>query len=280
MLICPICKTKITREASRYICASGHSHDISKYGHVNLLMSQKGGNHGDSREMLLSRKSFLDSGAYSPLREELASTVKRLTDKLSSISLLDSGCGECYYTSRIKDRLNDAGRNVHIIGIDISKEALRLAAQRFNGECKRIDSSVELAVASSYQLPIADSSTDIVISVFAPLCSEEFARILKIGGYFITVIPGKKHLWELKSAIYENPYENEIMPYEIDRFTMLSKQELSGKFILPSKEAISDLFTMTPYFCRTSEQDKNKLLSLNSLECSYEFEILVYEKSQ
>lgn len=278
MLICPICKTKLTREASRYTCENNHSHDISKYGHVNLLMSQKGGNHGDSREMLLSRKRFLDSGAYSPMREALCDTVLRLTKERESLSLLDSGCGECYYTSRIKEGLTDAGTSLHVIGIDISKEALRLAAQRFNGECKKVDSSVELAVASSYQLPVADASTDVVISIFAPLSSDEFARVLKCGGYFITVIPGKKHLWELKAAIYENPYENELMPYEISGFEMLSKEELSGKFTLPSKEAIFDLFTMTPYYCRTSEQDKSKLYSLDSLECSYEFEILVYKK--
>lgn len=278
MLICPICKTKLTREASRYVCENRHSHDISKYGHVNLLMSQKGGNHGDSREMLLSRKRFLDSSAYSPMREALTKTIISLTEGYESLSLLDSGCGECYYTSRIKEALTDAGVKLHVIGIDISKEALRLAAQRFNGECKRVDSSIELAVASSYQLPVAERSTDIVVSIFAPLCSDEFARVLKCGGYFITVIPGKKHLWELKSAIYENPYENEIMPYEIDGFEMVSKEELSGKFTLPSKEAIFDLFTMTPYYCRTSEQDKNKLLALDCLECSYEFEILVYRK--
>ncbi|MBE6608810.1 MAG: methyltransferase domain-containing protein [Ruminococcaceae bacterium] len=279
MLICPICKTKLTREASRYVCENRHSHDISKYGHVNLLMSQKGGNHGDSREMLLSRKNFLDSGAYSPMREALTETIVQLTDGYNSVSLLDSGCGECYYTSRIKEALNSFGKNPHVIGIDISKEALRLAAQRFNGECKKVDSSVELAVASSYQLPVAECSTNVVISVFAPLCSDEFARVLKVGGYFITVIPGRRHLWELKSAIYEKPYENEIMPYEIDKFELVSKKELSGKFTLASKEAIFDLFTMTPYFCRTSEQDKTKLYSLDSLECSYEFEILVYKKS-
>ncbi|MBP3332904.1 MAG: methyltransferase domain-containing protein [Clostridia bacterium] len=278
MLICPICKSKLTREPSRYLCEKGHSHDISKYGHVNLLMSQKGGNHGDSREMLLSRKNFLDSGAYSPLRNALADSVSAVSEGKSTLSLLDSGCGECYYTSLIKDELSAGGTNAHIIGIDISKEALRIAAQRFNGECKRVDSSVELAVASSYQLPIAESSIDTVISVFAPLCSEEFARVLKRGGHFITVIPGKKHLWELKAAIYDDPYENEIMPYEIDKFRMISKKELSGRFLLPSSSAIADLFTMTPYFCRTSEKDKSKLHALNSLECSYEFEILVYEK--
>ncbi len=277
MLICPICHKPLTRESTRYVCESGHSHDISKYGHVNLLMSQKGGNHGDSREMLLSRKSFLDSGAYLPLREALAETLVSTIDK-NTITLLDSGCGECYYTSRIRDILLQSGHHVHIIGIDISKEALRLAAQRFNGECKRVDSSVELAVASSYQLPIADYSVDAVISVFAPLCPDEFARVLAKDGIFITVIPSAKHLWELKEALYDTPYENEVMPYGIDGFKMLKKVKVTGKFTMKSKKEIFDLFTMTPYFCRTSERDRKKLDILERLDCSYEFEILVYLK--
>ncbi len=277
MLICPICHTVLSRESSRYVCENGHSHDISKYGHVNLLMSQKGGNHGDSREMLLSRKAFLDSGAYAPLREALAKTLLSLTDK-KSLTLLDSGCGECYYTSRIKELFTESERDLRIIGIDISKEALRLAAQRFNGECKRADSTVELAVASSYSLPIADTSTDAVLSVFAPLCPDQFARVLVDSGLFITVIPSARHLWELKAALYDKPYENEVMPYGIDGFEMIKKVDINGKFIMSSQKEIYDLFTMTPYFCRTSEKDRKKLEALDALECTYAFEILAYRK--
>lgn len=277
MLICPICSSPLSRENARYLCEKGHSYDISKYGHVNLLMSQKGGNHGDSREMLLSRKSFLESGAYEELRNSLAAIInENLTQ--SSISLLDSGCGECYYTSHIKETLKASGKDAHVIGIDVSKDALRLASQRFIGECKGENASVELAVASSYQLPIMDSSIDAVVSVFAPLCSDEFRRVLRDGGIFVTVIPSAKHLWELKCAIYDTPYENEVMPYGIDGFEMIKKTEIEGEFLLKSREQIYDLFTMTPYFCRTGEKDRKKLESLDSLSCRYAFEILLYKK--
>lgn len=277
MLICPICRSALLRESSRYICANGHSHDISKYGHVNLLMSQKGGNHGDSREMLLSRRDFLETGAYSHMREKLSEILSSLLGN-QRVTILDSGCGECYYTQKIRERLSSDGKDVQIIAIDISKEALRLAAQRFNGECKKADSSVHLAVASSYQLPVADSSIDAVISVFAPLCDNEFYRVLRDGALFITVIPSAKHLWELKCAIYDEPYENEVMPYDLKGFEMIKKTEVSGKFTLKTPKEIYDLFTMTPYFCRTSEKDRKKLEVLESLDCSYAFEILVYKK--
>ena len=277
MLICPICRSRLLRERSRYVCEHGHSHDISKYGHVNLLMSQKGGNHGDSREMLLSRRDFLDSGAYGELQRKLALAIESYIEDNEPV-IVDSGCGECYYTAHIKEALTASGKNAKIIGIDISKEALRLASQRFGGACKGEQASVELAVASSYQLPIEDVSIDAVVSVFAPLCPDEFHRILRTGGLFVTVIPAAKHLWELKSAIYENPYENEVMPYEIDRFDMIEKIEVSGNFLLKNHKEILDLFSMTPYFCRTSEQDRKKLDDLETLKCRYDFEILLYKK--
>lgn len=277
MLICPICQSVLTRSGSSLVCEKRHSYDISKYGYVNLLMSQRGGNHGDNREMLLSRRSFLDSGAYSPMRDALATKVLELCKK-SDISVLDSGCGECYYTSKIKELCESSGKRVRIFGIDISKEALRLAAQRFPGECKGDDPSVTLAVASSYSLPIKESSIDVLISVFAPLCPDQFARVLKREGIFITVIPGKKHLWELKSAIYDDPYENEIMPYGIEGFEFLGAEHISGSFFMGSQKEIYDLFTMTPYFCRTGEKDRAKLSALSSLDCTFEFEILSYKK--
>lgn len=277
MLICPICSSCLVRETSRYVCEKGHSYDISKYGHVNLLMSQKGGNHGDSREMLLSRRNFLNTGAYEALRNALADVVNTNLSE-DKITLLDSGCGECYYTSNIKKTLKASEKDVKIIGIDVSKDALRLASQRFGNECKGEKASVELAVASSYQLPIKDSSIDAVVSVFAPLCSDEFRRVLCDGGIFITVIPSAKHLWELKEAVYDTPYENEVMPYGIDGFEMIEKKEISGEFFLKSHEEILDLFAMTPYFCRTSEKDRKKLDSLENLKCRYDFEILLYKK--
>lgn len=277
MLICPICSSPLVRESTRYLCKNGHSYDISKYGHVNLLMSQKGGNHGDSREMLLSRRNFLDTGSYEALRNALSETLNAnlCQDK---VTLLDSGCGECYYTSHIKESLERSGKDVSIIGIDVSRDALRLASQRFGTACKGESASVELAVASSYQLPIESSSIDAVVSVFAPLCSDEFRRVLRNDGLFVTVIPSAKHLWELKKAIYETPYENEVMPYDIDGFEMIEKKEISGNFFLKSQSEIYDLFTMTPYFCRTGESDRKKLEKLESLSCRYDFEILLYKK--
>ncbi len=280
MLICPNCKEKLILIENRYVCENGHSHDISKYGHVNLLMSQKSGsrNHGDNLEMIRSRKNFLDSGAYSAMRDVLASQIISALGEENSLSLLDSGCGECYYTEKLLAELTSCGKDVKTLGIDISKDALRLASQRFGGKAKLREKSISLAVASAYSLPVMSESVDVLLSVFAPLCREEFVRVLKKDGIFAMVIPRAKHLWELKRAVYDTPYENEVKPYEIEDFELLSQKSISGEFFLESREAILDLFTMTPYFHKTSENDLKKLEKLTSLNCTYDFDVLIYKK--
>ena len=39
-------------------------------------------------------------------------------------------------------------------------------------------------------------------------------------------IPGEEHLWELKKAVYETPYKNEVRDYPLDGFEFLGTQKL------------------------------------------------------
>ena len=55
---------------------------------------------------------------------------------------------------------------------------------------------------------------DLLLSVFAPYCGEEFLRVLKPDGQFIMIIPCENHLYGLKEAIYEKPYRNEVDVYK------------------------------------------------------------------
>ena len=88
-----------------------------------------------------------------------------------SPTLLDTGCGEGYYTEGIYQALRSAGKEPVMAGIDISKFILKTAAKRRSG--------IEFAVASSYHLPVADSSIDLLINCFSPLALSEFHRVLR-----------------------------------------------------------------------------------------------------
>lgn len=236
----------------------GHSFDKAKEGYVNLLLKNASGKrHGDDKLMVQSRKNFLDKGYYAKLREKIGDVLGK--DNL----VLDSGCGEGYYTSYFAE-------NNTLLGIDISKDAIKSAAKR----CKK----ATFAVASISQIPLADGSVDVVINVFAPDSPKEFLRILKPGGRLITVQPLENHLFELKRAVYENPYKNPPLDLQKNGFEIKSINEVKYKINLESAEDIEALFKMTPYYYKTSATDQEKLKNINSLAISLEFVITEYLK--
>lgn len=254
--ICPVCDGRLYKLKGSLKCINGHCFDISKEGYVNLLMSNaQGKRHGDDKLMVKSRKEFLDKGYYAPLREAVTKILG------SGNTVLDSGCGEGYYTSAFEEK-ND------VLGIDISKDALKYASKR----CQK----TEFAVASISDIPLPDSSVDTVINIFAPDSPKEFLRILKNGGRYITVTPMEKHLLSLKKAVYDKPYLNPKPENISEGFRLVSSEEVKYEIELKSNEDIISLFKMTPYYYKTSKTDQQKLESLSSLKTELEFLIRIY----
>ena len=271
LFICPICGEGLDRIHGIYKCSSGHCYDIASEGYVHLLPVNKKHSKlpGDDKHMVLARYRFLSGCYYTPLRTALIDLILRLSN--SSPSLLDSGCGEGYYTQGIAEALKNAEKEPRIVGIDISKEAIRLAAKRTK--------NAEFAVASAYHLPINDDCMDLVLNCFSPLCEAEFRRVLQRGGYFIYVVPAPRHLWEMKCAIYDKPYENERFSSEYEGFTLKETITVQDRISLTDNQTISDLFTMTPYFWKTSQEGVDRLRGLNELETEIAFDIHVYQKN-
>ena len=267
--ICPKCKSGFIKEGSSYKCANGHCYDISRKGTVNLLLSQKS-RHGDDKLMVNARRSFLGKGYYFPLLKAVQQAV--LSCAKAGCTILDCGCGECWYTANINSFLENNGITANIMGIDVSKEAVMAGASR--------DKSLKLAVASVYDIPVREKSCDIVISLFAPFSPDEYRKVLKDSGYFITAFPLEEHLWELKKAVYETPYKNEVSDMEINGFKLVKSEDVHDKINLCTNEDIKSLFAMTPYYYKTSESDRKKLDNIDTLETTTEFRVAVYKKLQ
>ncbi len=263
--LCPVCKKPLVRKDKSYFCENGHCYDIAKSGYVNLLQSGSSGHHGDDKLMVRSRTEFLNKGFYAALCDAIVETVHPLLD--SSSILVDAGCGEGYYTDRIQ---KETGATV--FGIDISKDALAAAGKR-NHELK-------LATASTASMPLPDRSADVLISVFAPLFPEEFSRVLKDTGYLLCVFPLEKHLWELKQAVYDVPYENPAPENTLPGFSPKTKRNLEYTIHLPDTDSILQIFKMTPYYYKTGMEDQKKLEKLESLQTSLAFQIVLYEKKE
>jgi 23S rRNA (guanine745-N1)-methyltransferase len=264
--ICPVCSLALTEQESRFVCVNNHCFDKAKQGYVNLLMSQQSSNkrHGDDKLMVKSRRDFLGNGYYSNLSREICNVINKI--KTQKCVLYDVGCGEGYYTSQIKNKccISD------IYGIDISKNALQYAS--------KMDKSIKYAVASAFQLPFAENSADIVLNIFAPCAYDEFNRVLNKDGFLVKVVPLSEHLWELKKAIYDKPYKNKPEIKNDELFTLSDSVELKYQIILENKDDIYNLFTMTPYYYKTSKEDTEKLLKLESLTTTVHFAIEIYKK--
>jgi len=261
MLICPVCREDIAKIEKTYKCPNNHCFDVHKSGYVNLLPSNKMNSKlpGDNKLMVEARRSFLKNGYYNCLLLEL----KKIINRINPEAILDSGCGEGYYTSGIYSE------NRRIFGVDISKTAVNYASRENN--------RIIYSVGSVFNLPIMDSSIDLVMSIFAPYSGAEFLRVLKKNGHMLMVIPGADHLIELKNVIYERPYENTTKGYDLDGFIFKGKTEINKKIQLDNKADIDNLFKMTPYYYRTKKEDYEKIAELDFLETTINFEILIYE---
>ncbi|HBL85199.1 MAG: hypothetical protein A2Y17_01190 [Clostridiales bacterium GWF2_38_85] len=266
--ICPVCGDNLISDDKCLLCNNRHSFDRAKSGYVNLLLSQQSKQHGDDKLMVRSRRDFLDKGYYRPLLNAILELLPKYVK--SGDCILDAGCGECYYTAGIYKRLKDDGITAKIRGVDISKDALASGAKR----CTEL----VLAVASVYSLPVGNDSTDILLSFFAPYSGNEFLRVLKPGGIFMRVFPLQRHLFSLKSVVYEKPYENKVESYELEGFELIESKESRNKIHLESNEDIRNVFSMTPYYYKTSSDDIKKLDTINELETEIEFGILMYRK--
>ena len=267
--VCPVCREELERSGGSLYCKNRHCYDISRRGYVNLLMSQASSDsrHGDSREMVAARRDFLGLGLYDPLCDAVIEAIKS-RDPKNGMYVLDVGCGECYYTSKVAAALKDY--DPVVCGIDISKEALSSGAGR--------DKCLNLAVASAYDIPVADGRADVILNLFAPHKESEFSRILKPGGLLIRAFPHKKHLWELKCAIYDEPYENDVGSIDIDKFKCVDFKRIAYEIELKTNKDIRNLFSMTPYSYKTSADDEKKIESLDHLATRVEFALAIYIK--
>ena len=272
LFTCPVCGEKLERLEKVWRCNKGHSYDVARSGYVNLLPPN--GRHskvpGDNRLMVAARRRFLDKGHYLLLSEEVCAEAAAALAGRPASPALDVGCGEGYYTSRLFHTLRENGVEAELFGVDISKIALDKAARRCGG--------ISFAVASAFHLPVESGSCGLLVNLFAPYCGREFHRVLMPDGQMLLVIPGENHLWELKQAVYERPYKNEVKGYRLEGFRLLEKRELSFELRLDSQEDIDSLFQMTPYYYKTSRQDQERLSRLSKLETTAQFELLLYRK--
>lgn len=268
--ICPVCKKKgfelpLFSNDKVLKCENNHSFDISREGYVNLdICASHTKSSGDNKEMCVARKKFLEKDYYYPFAKEISRVLKEHISKDALV--IDAGCGEGYYLRNMEDT------NFTLTGIDLAVNSVKLASK-----CQKArQRDIHYAVSGIFDMPYSSGSADAVISVFAPVGAMEAHRVLKKEGILAVCGAGEKHLYELKSAIYDNPYENSDKDTQYEGFEKYKECKVSYTFS-PDSESLFHLYMMTPYSHRTSESDREKLKNIESIEITADFFIKLYK---
>ncbi len=283
---CPNCGDAMTPclDAKPYVlrCDRGHSFDVAKQGYVNLLLPRKRGATlpGDSPEMVRARTAFLGGGYYEAFSDGVNT---RVADALAAMQpaaphpvLADAGCGEGYYTKRLCTALCGQGLDASCVGFDLSRDAVSHASRCASAD--GLADRLSFAVASLFEMPVSDGSIDGIVDLFAPTAEAEFARVLKPNGFLLLAVPAARHLWGLKAAVYDVPYENEVRRDTFSHFVLTDVREIRETIAIRTNEHIRALFSMTPYYWKTSKRDADKLNPLETLETEIAFDLLLYRK--
>ena len=267
-LACPLDGHPLSKQGSSWRCESGHSYDIARQGHTNLLPVQntRSRNPGDSKQMIDARQRFLGAGFYQPIANTLNKIV--LTDIAKTANIIDAGCGAGYYLRQL--RTAETEQSLNILGLDISKPAILSAAKQ--------DKKMTWVVASNANIPVLPDTIDRLICMFGFPVYAEFSRVLKSDGQLIFVEAGPKHLQELREIIYPvlKPQKEKEVTHE--GFKVISTERISYKIDLIDVQSITDLLTMTPHLFRASAEGKEKAAKLSSLSITIDVKFINLKK--
>jgi 16S rRNA (cytosine967-C5)-methyltransferase len=82
---------------------------------------------------------------------------------------------------------------------------------------------------------------------------------VKKGGKLIVVSPTERHLFGLKTVLYNEPYENKPNRYGLRSFTLTDEKRLEYSITLETDKQAANLFAMTPYYYKSSPEAKARL---------------------
>ncbi|MEE8392014.1 MAG: methyltransferase domain-containing protein [Anaerolineae bacterium] len=284
-LICPVCEAHLVQVDNTLKCSQAHSFDVAREGYVNLLLAgrKRPKVMGDTRDMLRARRDFLDRGFYGPLSDAINARVcTHLTspshdDASFPICIADVGCGEGYYLSRLKRHLDhQLGRGVRYLGMDISKEAARMAAKR-HAEIRFIVANVNRKVLFS------NNSVQVVTNIFAPRNTVEFGRVIAQDGLLLIVIPGPRHLENLRSELnllslsIEPDKQRHVIEQFAGAFRKVGEHTVAYEMHLTGKDLL-DLVQMTPNYWHSSSETWDNVKAIESVQTEAHFIILEFHR--
>lgn len=284
-LICPVCGAGLSATGGTLKCPQSHNFDLAKEGYVNLLLSGKRRAKflGDAKAMLRARRRFLEQGFYEPLSDALNRRVHRYVRAATGagpmampLCLADIGCGEGYYIGRLQHTLdrNLVNTTFHYFGMDISKDAARLAAKAYPDICFFVGNTHE-------QILFAAGSMQILLNVFAPRNAGEFARVLAPGGLLLVVLPNPDHLAGLPAELSPLRIEEDKRQHIVEQFdstfVLAEEQPITHELALDKAQLIN-LVQMTPNYWHLDDSAWRELEMPAGMTTRASFTILEFHR--
>jgi len=272
MLACPVCGGPLTLGAAAATCSNEHAFDRARSGYLNLLLTKRSAEPGDSAAMLQSRRAFLQAGFYDAISSAATAAVVKILGSRTHAHVADVGCGEGFFTARLKRALADAISPSPICyGVDISRPGVRMATS-YDGE-------IHWVVASLHHTPFLPHSLDVVLCMFAPIDPADVRRIVRDDGALVTVTPGPDHLDGLRALLYTDVQPHSPMPALMagdTRFEPAESTRVHESIVVDSPAQIMNLLAMTPYYWNISRDTRARVEALSRLESTVDAYVNVF----
>jgi 23S rRNA (guanine745-N1)-methyltransferase len=253
LFMCPLCHATMNlNESNSLLCSNHHCFDISKYGYVNLLSRPMKPTKYD-KKMFESRHTVCRSGFFSELSKQIRHIVRdeMMNANANRLNILDVGCGEGFHLADLVRDLSANGSKVLGVGIDISKEGIRIASREFPG--------LIWCVADLAHSPFTTEQFDVILNIFSPSNYSQFTRMLHDDGLFIKIVPGRDYLKELRTLFYrqsdKQTYSNEqVVSHFCRHFKLVVSRQIQYSKSLNSED-LKNLIHMTPLSWGTTKEN-------------------------
>ncbi|MHA6252823.1 putative RNA methyltransferase [Oceanobacillus sp. CAU 1775] len=266
---CPLCESEIRINSDKsMVCTKNHTFDFAKQGYVNML--NRAGNTQYNKELFTARHDIIiESNLYDVLHERISEVMKKKLNIQERALVLDAGSGEGSHLNRILQK--NGSERLTGIGIDISKEGIRMAASKYKDAI--------WFVGDLANIPVADEAIQVILNILSPANYQEFKRVLDSDGLMIKVVPGTNYLKEFRQAIFDNTenesYGNEeIISLFKTHFQTVHIEKVNDKRQL-TKNELKNLVHMSPLGWNAKQEVIEELLNRDKFEITIDLDILI-----
>nr|WP_240762873.1 methyltransferase domain-containing protein [Paenibacillus thalictri] len=260
-------------EHKSLMCRQNHNFDFTKHGYLNML-TRPASSAYNKLLFAARREMIVESELYMPLHKRIAATITEL-GLISGHPLLiaDMGCGEGSHLQTILHECTYP--DITGIGLDISKEAIMMAAKKYKNHI--------WLVGDLAKLPLMDRSVHVILNMLSPANYKEFNRILTPDGVVMKVVPRPGYLKELREALFENDGPK---TYEAGHSAALFEKHFRLQDVIHvnytanlNKEEIASLVQMTPLAWSSNKTRMESFKHQDNTRITIDLDILLGSKT-